>query len=236
MDLELALDAREVQGKANKRLRREGIVPGVVFGKGEGSTPVQVNAKTFDVIYRAAGRSSIVKLTLPGDGRAKSAFIKSVQRNPISGQAIHVDFFVVNLKQEMEVEIPLVFFGEPPAVEATGGTLLTSLNQLRVKALPSDIPHQVDVNVSTLVNLDVAIHVRDLSLNRDAVTVLTDGDELVAKVLPPRVEEEPEVVEAEELEGEAVEGEEGEEGAAEGEPTAEGAAGEPGGGESGEGS
>ncbi len=213
MELELALDAREAQGKANKRLRREGFVPGVVFGKGEGSTSVQLDAKTFETLYRAAGRTSIVKLTLPGERAAKSAFIKSVQRHPVSGQALHVDFYVVNLTQEMESEIPLVFVGEAPAVEETGGTLLTSLNAIRVKALPSDIPHQVDVNVATLVSLDVAIHVRDLSLNRDAVTVLTDADELVAKVMPPRIEEEPEVeavAEGEEgAEGEAAEGGEG---------------------------
>ena len=218
MELELTLDAREAQGKANKRLRREGFVPGVVFGKGEGSTSVQLDAKAFEVLYRAAGRTSIVKLTLPGERAAKSAFIKSVQRNPISGQAIHVDFYVVNLTQEMESEIPLVFTGEPPAVEETGGTLLTSLNAIRVKALPADIPHQIDVNVSTLVNLDVAIHVRDLSLNRDAVTVLTDPDELVAKVVPPRVEEEPEV----EAVAEGEEGAEGEAAEGEGEAAAEG--------------
>lgn len=227
MELELALDAREAQGKANKRLRREGMVPGVVFGKGEGSTAVQLDAKTFETLYRAAGRTSIVKLTLPGARAAKSAFIKSVQRHPVSGQALHVDFYVVNLTQEMESEIPLVFVGDAPAVEETGGTLLTSLNAIRVKALPSDIPHQVDVNVATLVSLDVAIHVRDLSLNRDAVTVLTDPDELVAKVVPPRVEEEPEVeavAEGEEAaEGaEAAEGGEGGEAAAtDGEPAAE---------------
>jgi large subunit ribosomal protein L25 len=116
----------------------------------------------------------------------------------------------------MEVDVPLVFSGEAPAVEETGGTLLHNLSSVRVKALPADIPHQIDVNVSTLVSLDVAIHVRDLSLNRDLVSVLTDGDTLVATVVPPRVEEEPEpvVAEGEEIEGEAAEGEEGAEGAA----------------------
>lgn len=228
MELELSLDAREAQGKANKRLRRQGIVPGVVFGKDEASTPVQLDAKQFDTLYREAGRTSIVKLKLPGESRAKSAFIKHVQRNPLSGQAIHVDFHVVNLKQEMEVDVPLVFVGDAPAVEETGGTLLVSLNSLRVKALPGDIPHQIDVNVATLVNLDVSIHVKDLSLNRDAVHVLTDGEELVAKVMPPRLEEEPETVEAEAAEGEegaeGAEGEGGEGEAAEGGESTEGGA------------
>jgi large subunit ribosomal protein L25 len=211
MDLELTLDPREAQGKANKRLRRAGIVPGVVYGKGEDSTNVQVEAKTFETLYRAAGRTSVVKFRLPGAERSTSGFIKSVQRHPLSGQAIHVDYLLVNLKVEMEVDIPLVFTGDAPAVEETGGTLLHNLNSVRVKALPTDIPHEITVDVSTLVSLDVAIHVSDLSLNRDLVQVLTDGETLVATVVPPRVEEEPEVVvaEGEELEGEG-EGEGGE--------------------------
>lgn len=215
MDLELTLDAREAQGKANKRLRREGLVPGVVYGKGEGSTNVQVDAKTFETLYRAAGRTSVVKFRLPGASRATSGFIKSVQRHPLSGQAIHVDYYLVNLKVEMEVDVPLVFVGDAPAVEETGGTLLHNLSSVHVKALPTDIPHEITVDVSTLTSLDVAIHVADLNLNRDLVTVLTDGETLVATVVPPRVEveEEPVVAEGEGApEGEGSQGEGSEDG------------------------
>ena len=208
MDLELTLDAREAQGKANKRLRREGFVPGVVYGKGEDSTNVQVEAKTFEVLYRAAGKTSVVKFRLPGASRATSGFIKSVQRHPLSGRALHVDYYLVNLKVEMEVDVPLIFTGEAPAVEATGGTLLHNLSSIHVKALPTDIPHEIVVDVSVLKSLDVAIHVRDLNLNRDLVTVMTDGETQVATVVPPRVEEEPEpeVEEETELVGEGAEG------------------------------
>ena len=228
MDLELTLDARDALGKANKRLRREGVVPGIVFGKGEPSTPVQVDAKTFETLYRAAGRTSVIQIHMPGQRGATSGIIKSVQRHPLSGGAIHVDIFLVNLTQEMEIDVPLVFVGESPAVEETGGTLLHNLSSLHVKALPNDIPHEIEVDVSVLKTLDVAIHVRDLNLNRDLVQVLTDGETLVATVVPPRAEEEPETVVL-------AEGEEGEEGA-EGEPT-EGEDGEAPaeGGESGEG-
>jgi large subunit ribosomal protein L25 len=210
MDLEISLAPRNAHGKANRRLRRDGIVPGVVYGKGAESTSVQVDVKTLETLYRAAGRTSIVNVKLDG-GRGISAIIKGVQRNPLTGKPLHVDFFLVDLKQEMEVDIPLVFHGEAPAIELTGGSLFTNLDHIRVKALPTDLPHQIDVDVSGLVNLDLSIHVRDLSLNRDKVQVLTDGDDMVAKVVPPRVEEEP-VVEAaeEELEGEEGEGAEGE--------------------------
>lgn len=230
MELELTLDAREAHGKANKRLRRGGMVPGVVYGKGHESTPVQVEAKTFDTLYRAAGRTSVINFHLPGSGRATSGLIKSVQRHPLSGNALHVDFFLVNLRAEMELDVPLVFVGESPAVLEAGGTLLHNLSQLHVKALPNDIPHEVEVNVSTLVSFDVAIHVRDLNLNRDLVHVLTDGDTLVATVVPPRQEEEPETVAAAEGE-ELAEGEEPAEGA---EGDGEGGAAAPSAGESSE--
>ncbi len=212
MDLELTLDAREALGKANKRLRRDGLVPGVVYGKGHDSLPVQVDVKTFETLYRSAGKTAVIKFKLPGASRATSGMIKSVQRNPLSGRPIHVDYYLVNLRQEMEVDVPLTFSGEAPAVEATGGTLLHNLSTIHVKALPNDIPQEIVVDVSVLKSLDVAIHVADLNLNRDLVTVLTDGETLVATVVPPRVEEEPEpvaVAEGEEPEGEGTESAEG---------------------------
>ena len=117
-------------------------MPGIVFGKGEASTPVQVDAKVFETLYRKAGRTSVVDMRLPGQSTPTSGIIKSVQRNPLSGNAIHVDFFIVNLKTEMEIDVPIVFTGEAPAVEETGGTLLHNLSSLHVKALPNDIPHR----------------------------------------------------------------------------------------------
>ncbi|MEO8511624.1 MAG: 50S ribosomal protein L25 [Chloroflexota bacterium] len=223
MDNEIGLDARTASGKANKRLRREGIVPGVIFGLKSDSIPVQVDARTFELLYKRAGRTSVVNLKVDDARGATSAVIKNVQRHPLTGRAIHVDFLRVDLKAEMETDVPLNFSGTAPAVERSGGTLVTNVSSVRVRALPNEIPHEIVVDVSTLVSLDVAIHVRDLSLNRDQVTVMTDADELVAKVLPPRVEEEIEPVEA--VEGEAAEGEgaEGETAAGEGgEATSEG--------------
>jgi large subunit ribosomal protein L25 len=218
MDLQIRVDARTVTGKQTKRLRASGIVPGVLFGKAAGSVPVQLDAKQLDQLYREAGRTSIVKVSVDG-GRATSAVIKSMQRHPLTGRVLHVDFFAPDLTHEMTVDVPLSFTGEPPAVEATGGFLLTSLDHLRVKALPSDLPHELSVDLTPLVDLEAAIHVSDIAVP-DNVTVLNEPDEMVARVMPPRVEEEPELVLAE---GEELEGEEGVEGEApaEGEGAAE---------------
>ncbi len=213
MDLELALDARRAIGKENKRLRREGIVPGVVFGKGSPSVPVQVDAKAFDTLYRAAGRTSIVKITVDGKGTAKSAIIKEIQRHPVSGRAVHVDFFLVNLTQEMQADVPLNFVGTAAAIEMENGTLMTPLSHLKVKALPAEMPHEIQVDISPLIDMETAIHVRDVPVD-EKITILNEPDELLARVLPPRVEEEPEVP-AEEAAAEEAEGAEGAAAAAE---------------------
>jgi large subunit ribosomal protein L25 len=221
MDLQISVDPRTVTGKHTKRLRAAGVVPGVVFGKKAGSVPIQLDAKALDQLYREAGRTSIVKISVDG-GQSTSVVIKSIQRHPLSGRALHVDFFAPDLNHEMTVDVPLAFIGEPPAIEATGGFLLTSLANLRVKALPADLPHELTVDLTPLVDLEAAIHVSDIAVAEN-VTVLNDPDEMVARVMPPRVEEEPEpvVAEGEELEGE--EGAEGE-GVAEGEGAGEAAA------------
>jgi len=218
MDLEIAVNAREVYGKQNKRLRTTGVVPGVLFGKRTGSIPVQLDAKALDALYRQAGRTSVVKVAVDG-GQPTSAIIKSIQRNPLTGRALHVDFFAVDLTHEMLADIPLSFTGTSHAVEMEGAILFTSLDHLKVRGLPGDLPHEIEVDLAPLVDLEATIHVRDLAVDAK-VTVVNDPDELVAKVTPPREEEviEPVVVEGEEGE-EAAEGEEG----AEGEGAGEGA-------------
>jgi large subunit ribosomal protein L25 len=219
MDLEIAVTARDVYGKQNKRLRTTGVVPGVLFGKKIGSIPVQVDAKALELLYHQAGRTSVVKVSVDG-GQPTSAIIKSLQRNPLTRRALHVDLFAVDLTQEMLADIPLSFTGTSPAVELEGAILFTSLDHLKVRGLPGDLPHEIEVELSPLVDLESTIHVRDLVVD-GKVTVLNDPDDLVAKVTPPREEEviEPVVVEGEEG-AEAAEGAEG----AEGEGAGEGAA------------
>jgi large subunit ribosomal protein L25 len=222
MELEIAVDARSVSGKHNKSLRATGIVPGVLFGKKTGSIPVQVDAKTLDAVYRQAGRTSIVRVAVDG-GTPTSAIIKSLQRHPLTGRALHVDLFALDVTQEMVADIPLVFVGEAPVIEQEGAILLAAIDHLKVRALPADLPSSVSVDLAVLVDMDTTIHVRDVATD-EKVTVLNDPDELVAKVTPPREEEVEEVVVAEGEEGaegaEGAEGEEGAEGGAAGESEA----------------
>ena len=224
MDLEIAVRARDVYGKQNKRLRTTGVVPGVLFGKKIGSIPVQVDAKALELLYHQAGRTSVVKVSVDG-GQPTSAIIKSLQRNPLTRRALHVDLFAVDLTQEMLADIPLSFAGTSPAVELEGAILFTSLDHLKVRGLPGDLPHEIEVDLSPLVDLESTIHVRDVLVD-SKLTVVNDPDDLVAKVTPPREEEviEPVVVEGEgEAAAEGAAGAEGEGAGEGGAPSEEGA-------------
>ena len=189
MDLELTVEPRTVTGKQTKLLRQAGTVPAVIFGKGSESVPVQVDAKRFESLYHAAGRTGIVRLTVAG-GRTTSGMIKSVQRHPLTGRAVHVDFFLVDLKAEMQADIPLTITGEAPAIEQLGGSLFSALDHVKVRALPADLPHEIVVDVSGLIDFETSIHVRDLLVETDKVQILNDPDDLVARVNPPRAAEE----------------------------------------------
>ncbi|MFL5733678.1 MAG: 50S ribosomal protein L25 [Chloroflexia bacterium] len=210
---ELIVEPREVTGKHVKRLRRQHLVPAVVYGYGVTARPLQADQKEFDHVYLRAGSNSLVDLKVGQGDEPRKVFIHAVQRNPITHDVEHVDFLAVNLREETTTTVPLVLVGVAPATRTGEGTLLQQLDHVQIRALPADIPSQIEVDVSGLAEVDQAIHVSDLEMPEN-VQLLTHEDEMVAKIAALRVEA---VEEAEE----AAEGEEAEEGAAEGGAEAE---------------
>jgi large subunit ribosomal protein L25 len=209
----LVAEPRDVLGKKVARLRHAGRLPGVVFGHGLDSTSVSVDAHDFELLRRRVGPNALVDLSVDGD-KPQPVLIQSVQVHPVTRRPLHVDLFLVRMTEELTVEVPLVPIGESSAVTTDGGTLLHGIESVRVRALPDHLPQSIEYSIESLVDFDTAVHVRDLTIPSD-VTLLTDLDEVVAKVQAPRVEveEEPVVAEGEEAEeGEA--GAEGEGGAA----------------------
>ena len=203
----LAAAHREVTGKSVARLRRSGVLPAVVYGHGEASTNVQVDAHDFELLRRRTSPNALVDLAIDGK-KAKPVLVHGVQLHPVTRRPLHVDLFLVRMTEELTVDVPLVPVGASPAVELQGGTLLHVAESVRVRALPDHLPQSIDYAIEALVDFDASIYVRDLAIPSDA-TLLTDGDEVVAKVLPPRVE----VEEAPALEAVPAEGEEGAEAA-----------------------
>ena len=203
----LAAEHREVTGKAVKHLRSAGRLPGVVYGHGEGSTSVTVDSHDFELLRRRTGPNALVDLSVDGK-QAKPVLIHGVQVHPVNRRPLHVDLFLVRMTEELIVDVPLAPTGESVAVTDLGGTLLHPTETVRVRALPDHLPQSIEYAIDSLVDFDATIHVRDLSIPGD-VTLLTDPDEIIAKVQAPRVEVEevPVVAEGEEVEGEAAEGE-----------------------------
>jgi large subunit ribosomal protein L25 len=222
----LNAEHREVLGKGVNRLRHAGKLPAVVYGHGEASSPVTIDGHEFDQLRKHTGPNALVDLSVDGKG-ARPVLIQSVQVHPVHRRALHVDLFLVRMTEELTVDVPLVATGESFAVTQLNGTLLHPSESVRVKALPDHLPQSIEYSVESLVDFDGAIYVRDLVIPDD-VTLLTDGDEQIAKVQAPRVEEPTIVAEAE---GEGAEGE-GE--GAEGEGAAEGDSGSGSGGSEGD--
>ncbi|HLG70799.1 MAG TPA: 50S ribosomal protein L25 [Chloroflexota bacterium] len=192
--LTLDVAPRSAKGKANKALRRSGAVPVHVFGPGIDPQALQVEEKELRHVIHQAGASGLIKLAV--DGQQHNVMVRGVQRHPVTGRLVHVDLFRVRMDVKTKVRLPLLFVGESPAVKVLDGVLLHAVEAVNVEALPGDLPHHLEVDVSVLTELDQALHVSDIAVPA-AVTVLDDPEELVAKVQPPRKVEE-EVAPAEE--------------------------------------
>jgi large subunit ribosomal protein L25 len=213
----LAAEHRDVTGKQVAKLRQAGKLPAVVYGRGEPSDNITVDAHEFEQLRRHSGQNALVDLSIDGK-KARPVLVHGVQIHPVNRRMLHVDLFLVRMTEELTVDVPLVATGESVAINDHGGTLLHPIESVRVKALPDHLPQSIEYSIESLVDFDTTINVRDLVIPSD-VTLLTDADDIIAKVQAPRVEEEPvvaEVAEGEEGAEEAAEGAEGEAGAAAG--------------------
>lgn len=212
----LTVALRDARGKKNKAIRAEGGMPAVVYGHGVEAQAITVNQRDFQKAFKIAGGNQIVGLKI-GDARQKNVIVQDAQFDARTGDVTHADLYVVKMNETLKTDVPLRYVGETEAVTREQGSLIESLQTVEVEALPGDLPEAIEVDVTKLVDFDATIHVADL-VAPAGVTILTDGEELVAKVEAPRSEEE--LAELDEpVEGEvATEDEE----AAEGEESAEG--------------
>lgn len=189
---EIAATKRENVGTRLNSLRKEGILPAVLYGEGVASTPISVQMKEFKKVLRQAGETSLLTLKVR-DGKDFNVLIYDVAVDPLTGEPIHADFYAVRMDKPIEAKVPLVFLGESAAVKNDGGILVKIAHELEVKALPKDLPHEISVDVTKLEKIGDKIHVRDLILPA-GVIALAGEEEVVALIEPPRSE-----VELEEL-------------------------------------
>lgn len=176
--MELAVHTRERAQNPNT-LRQEGLLPAVIYGRAEESTPIAVDRKAFQKIYKAAGESSVITIT--GLGEDKDALIHDVQHDAVTGEPLHADFYAIKKGQTVTVSVPLEFDGIAPAVKDLGGILTKVMHELEITVQPKDLPHAIHVDISALKTLDDQIKVKDLKLPASA-ELSVDLDEVVAMV------------------------------------------------------
>lgn len=183
-EIELRAERRTVVGKQVKRLRREGRVPGVVYGPVVSETvPVTVDRRDFVRFYQTNGHATL--FTLRWDGGEQPVFIREVQQDPVKRAPLHVDFFAPNLRKALRAMVPLVLHNPDPNAE---GVLSQLHTEVEVEGLPAAIPHQIDADISGLSAVGDALRVADLALP-EGVIFITDPDEPLVNLAAETVEE-----------------------------------------------
>jgi len=193
--IELNGQKRNVLGKKVKTLRREGLVPAVLYGHETVPVPLQFEERELNRVLAQAGEHRLIALKI---GRAKNpqmALTRDVQWNAITGRPIHVDFYAVVMTEKITTEVPLVFVGEAPAADLAGTILLQNLDEVEIECLPGDLIEAIEVDVSELKEIDQTIYVKNLRVP-PTVDILTEAEEVVAKVTWAAREEVEEVVPA----------------------------------------
>ncbi len=176
--MELAVTKRD-KTKSPNTLRREGVLPAVVYGRSQEATPVAVDRKVFEKLFHTAGESTVITLTgLDGE---KQVLIQEVATDPVTGTAVHADFYAIEKGQTVTVSVPLEFDGVAPAVKELGGILTKVMHELEIECEPSELPQAIHVDVSTLTTLEDQIKVSDLKLPASA-KISVDLDEVVAMI------------------------------------------------------
>jgi large subunit ribosomal protein L25 len=207
--VQLTAQPRTVLGKKTRFLRREGWTPANLTGRGKEPTAIQLQTREIEHVLTHVPRTALLALKVEG-GREETVLIRAVDRKPTNDELYHVELFGVAMDEKLLANIPLVLVGDAPAAATYNASILRSIDTLPVECLPGDLPNNIEVDLSRLIEVDDAIYVRDLVLPRGVVTTAPE-DELVAKAAAPAVvveEEGEEAAEAEAAEaGEAAEGE-----------------------------
>jgi len=192
---ELLATTRETLGKKVRFLRRQGITPVHLFGHNVESVALQCDTAQLKRVLAQTGRTRLISLKVDKAKRPRNVVIREVQREPLTSELLHVDFYQVSMAEKIRVEVPIVSIGEAPALKLKENFLIQELNSLSVECLPGEIPNRVDIDLTSLTEVGQAIHVKDITLDKEG-TILNNPEQLVVKISARHIEEEKEEVEA----------------------------------------
>lgn len=182
----LEVKKRDILGKKVETLRSKGLLPAVIYGRGKETGSVTIAEKDFMKVWKTAGESSVIHLDV--EGVKKGVLIHDVAMDPIKDKPLHVDFYEVDMARKVEVEVPLIFVGESEAVKM-GGILVKVMHEIKVEALPGDLPHSIEVDISFLKQMEDFIPVSSIKVSK-GVELKASPDDTVILVEAPRTEEE----------------------------------------------
>jgi len=184
--LSLNVTTRTVFGKKLNKLRKEGKVPGNIFGQDIKSQSVTAPLKEFSKVYKVAQETGVVYLDL--EKKELPVLIKNIQRHPVTDMILHIDFRKIDLKQKIQTEVPIKVVGQSEAVSTKGGVLLTQSEALMIEALPTEIPHQIEIDISSLKELGQEFKVSNLPKS-DKYEVKENPDKVIVSVVEHKEEE-----------------------------------------------
>lgn len=198
--IQILVEKRNIFGKKVKRLRKEGLLPANIFGQEVKSQSVQLPIKDFARVFRKAGESQIIFLKIKGKEEEFPALIQNVQTHPVTGEFLHVDFRFVNLKKKIKTEVPIKFVGESEAIKQNKGVLLTLTETLEIEALPAAIPKKIEIDISSLKELNDEIKVKDVKTNGEYL-IIEPPEKVIVRITAHKEETtEPQVVAPETVE------------------------------------
>ncbi len=181
---------RKIKGKKTRQLRETGSLPAILYGPEIKPMDLEVGARDLDKAYLEAGESTLLELEVEGHKDKALVLIYDVQKDSVSSSITHVDFFQPNLKEKIEAHVPIIIENEAPAVKDLGGTLIKNIQEVKVRALPQDLPKAIVADARRLVGFGEAIRIKDL-LIKEGVEIMQDAEDIVAQIMEPeKVEEE----------------------------------------------
>ncbi|HEB01594.1 MAG TPA: 50S ribosomal protein L25 [Candidatus Portnoybacteria bacterium] len=191
--LELETKIRKILGKKVKNLRKKDILPAILYGHKVKNISLEIDLGDFKKIYQQAGGSTLIKLKIKDEsaesGKERNVLIYRVNRDPVTDEFIHVDFYQIRKGEKITAEVALIFEGESPAVKNEGGILVKDITALEIESLPENLPHQIKVDISKLEKFGDNIRIKDLAISGE-IKVKVSPEEVVASVIPPRTKEE----------------------------------------------
>lgn len=190
----LTAQTRTLVGKKSKLLRQQGVLPAVVFARGKDSTPVTLPFKEFMKVYNQTGESGLIELNIDQGQKPLNVIVAGLDLNPVTGVPYHANLRQVSLTEKITTRVPITLMGESAIVKNGEGMVLHLLNELEVTCLPQDIPHEIEVDISVLENIDDALTVADLKIDRSKIEVEAEQEEMVVKIDYAIQPEEPEEI------------------------------------------